>query len=118
MSVRVVIDDQVYTLHVAVRRHGKVTLDDDRDHPPILGNGGHVQVDVATSDPPATGQLIQNTSDLFVGNFGVLRIRLESRSRQESLGSQERTRGYESGGGNRAGAQESSTGCLRNRRHQ
>jgi hypothetical protein len=117
MGVWVVIDDQVYTLHVSVRPHGEITLDDDRNDPAILRDGGHVQIDMTTANRTAAGQLLQDTSHLLIGDLRILRPRLGSGGRQESVGAEEGTRGYQSRDGDSAGTKEGSAGCLRSGRH-
>ena len=72
MSIRIVIDDQVYALHMLLSRHRKIALDYHRYHSAIFGHYGHVQIDMAPSDGAATRDLLENASNLFVRNLRII----------------------------------------------
>jgi hypothetical protein len=70
MSVRVMVDDEVYTLHILSSYHRQIALDDYRHNSAVLRHGRHVQGHVPAADWAAPGDLPEHAS-----NFLIRRIR-------------------------------------------
>jgi hypothetical protein len=73
VRIGVVIDDKVNRLHKAVSGKPNVALDDHWDDTAVFRDGRHVQLNVSPSNRSLPKKLLEDSSHLFVGNFGIAR---------------------------------------------
>jgi hypothetical protein len=78
----------MHPLDVPLLRHRQIALDDYRHDPAILGHGGHVERDVASSDGSVAEQAFQNAGDLLVGDLRIVGTS-ETSGCQQSLGTRD-----------------------------
>jgi hypothetical protein len=71
MRIRIVVDDEMNGLDVAISGLREVGLDHDGNNPTVFRDHRHVQADVPTTDGTPTRYPLENPSYLLVGCFRV-----------------------------------------------
>lgn len=112
MSVRVVVDDQVYTLYIVLSGHGQIALDDYRHDSAVFGHSRHVEIDVAPADRAVARDLSQDSRDFFVRDLRVLRPSAVLGRSQKPLRAGQGTGGQKPCGSESAGPKKGSSGGL------